>query len=145
MTTQASQPALAPVVDAFSFLAVATSTIGFILGLSDFIADGMQLKAGRQQPVPVLLTLVPPYVLAMAFPGVFFQALDIAGTYGVLVLFGLMPAAMVWNERYAGVLPPAANIRVVPGGRVTLLAVGGLAGAVIINSFLTSVSSSLAS
>lgn len=125
-------------MDAFSFLAVATSTIGFVLGMSDFVADGLQLRAGRQQPVPYLLTLVPPYVLALAFPDVFFAALDAAGTYGVLVLFGIMPAAMVWSERYGAVLPPAANIRVVPGGRGPLLVVGGLAGAVILHSMITS-------
>jgi len=135
---QAQKPALAPAVDAFSFLAVATSTIGFVLGLSDFIADGLSLEAGRQQPIPYAVTILPPYVLALSFPGIFFSALDAAGTYGVLVLFGLMPALMVWNERYAGVLPPAANIRIVPGGRATLLLVGGAALAVILNSFLTS-------
>ena len=28
------------------------------------------------------------------------QALDFAGTYGVLSLFGLIPAASVWSQRY---------------------------------------------
>ena len=28
------------------------------------------------------------------------QALDFAGTYGVLTLFGLIPAASVWSQRY---------------------------------------------
>jgi hypothetical protein len=30
---------LQPIVEAFSFLAIGTSYIGFILGLSDFLAD----------------------------------------------------------------------------------------------------------
>ena len=133
-------------MDTFSFLAVATSTIGFVLGLSDFVADGLQLKAGRQQPVPYLVTLLPPYVLAMAYPDVFFAALDAAGTYGVLVLFGLMPAAMVWAERYGDILPAGASaVRVVPGGRMPLLAVGGVAGAVILHSVLTTLVSHAAS
>ena len=134
---QKLKPGLSPFVDAFSFLAVATSTIGFLLGLSDFVADGLQLKAGRQQPLPYLIALLPPYVLAMAKPDLFFAALNAAGTYGVLVLFGLMPAAMVWTERYGGVLSPEAAVRIVPGGRTTLIAVGGISGAVIVQSALT--------
>ncbi len=30
------------------------------------------------------------------------QALDLAGTYGVLSLFGVLPAASVWSQRYGG-------------------------------------------
>jgi tyrosine-specific transport protein len=30
---------LQPIVEAFSFLAIATSYIGFVLGISDFLAD----------------------------------------------------------------------------------------------------------
>ena len=59
------------------------------------------MPAGTKSPVPVLLTAGPPLVLALSFPGVFFSALDYAGTYGVLVLFGLLPAAMAWSERYS--------------------------------------------
>lgn len=29
------------------------------------------------------------------------QALDLAGTYGVLSLFGVLPAAAVWSQRSA--------------------------------------------
>ncbi len=34
---------VAPLIDAFSFLAVATSFIGFILGLNDFWSDRLQV------------------------------------------------------------------------------------------------------
>ena len=38
----------APLIDAFSFLAIATSFIGFVLGLSDFLADLLQVgRAGE--------------------------------------------------------------------------------------------------
>lgn len=39
---QAGNPAVAPLLDSFTFLAIATSFIGFVLGLSDFIADALQ-------------------------------------------------------------------------------------------------------
>jgi hypothetical protein len=53
-----------------------------------------------------------------------------AGTYGVLVLFGVMPAAM-WSERSRQ--DAATMIRVVPGGKPMLLSGGSLAAAVVLN------------
>lgn len=138
-----SNPAVPPLIDAFSFLAIATSFIGFCLGMSDAVADWLGLPTGRQR-VPYLLTLVPPLLLALSFPEVFFSALEFAGTYGVLVLFGLIPVAMVWSERYGvryGTLP---TVQVVPGGRPVLVAVAGVALAVIGRELFTSVSQQLA-
>ena len=41
-------PGLAPLIDTFSLLAIATSYIGFVLGLTDFIADYLEvLSRGR--------------------------------------------------------------------------------------------------
>ena len=50
--------------------------------------------------LPYVLTSVPPLIMAVLNPDAFFAALDIAGTYGVLVLFGILPALMAWSERY---------------------------------------------
>uniref|UniRef100_A0A1D1XRZ4 Tyrosine-specific transport protein n=1 Tax=Anthurium amnicola TaxID=1678845 RepID=A0A1D1XRZ4_9ARAE len=121
-----------PIVEVFSFLAIATSYIGFVLGLSDFLSDLLKLPTGQSKPLPYLLTLFPPLVLALLDPEIFFKALDFAGTYGVLVLFGVIPAAMSWSERYSGtsqspMLPP-----LVPGGRFTLCIV--IAGALCVLS-----------
>ncbi len=33
----------------------------------------MQMPAGRQQPLPYLLTILPPFFLAGVFPDLFFQ------------------------------------------------------------------------
>ena len=35
-------PAVGPLIDAFTFLAITTSFLGFVLGLSDFVADVIQ-------------------------------------------------------------------------------------------------------
>lgn len=35
---------LAPLIDSFSLLAIATSYIGFVLGLTDFIADYLEVR-----------------------------------------------------------------------------------------------------
>jgi tyrosine-specific transport protein len=92
-------PLIGPLVDTFSLLAVTTSFIGFVLGLSDFFADFLKLPTGSKTLPVFALTLMPPTLLAILFPDVFYKALDFAGTYGVLVLFGLIPVAMVYGER----------------------------------------------
>ncbi|KAI7844273.1 hypothetical protein COHA_002071 [Chlorella ohadii] len=135
---------VAPLIDAFSFLAVATSFIGFILGLNDFWSDRLQLPTGARQPLPYLLTLGPPLLLALSLgPAVFLDALDFAGTYGVLVLFGLIPVAMVWSERYARPPTTLSRTEIVPGGQLVLLAVGGSAAAIIGRELLLSITQRL--
>ncbi|RWR74749.1 tyrosine-specific transport protein isoform X1 [Cinnamomum micranthum f. kanehirae] len=103
-----------PIVDVFSFLAIATSYIGFVLGLADFISD----------------------LLALLDPEIFFKALDFAGTYGVLVLFGILPAAMSWSEQYSGDTQSFKAPPLVPGGRFTLLLVMGGATGIILSEIV---------
>ncbi|CAD5332161.1 unnamed protein product [Arabidopsis thaliana] len=96
---RSSSVTVGPFVEAFSLFAIATSYIGFVLGLSDFFSDLLKLPSGQNKPLLYLLTLVPPLVLSLLDPEIFFKALDFAGTYGVLVLFGILPAAMSWSDR----------------------------------------------
>ncbi|XP_038978185.1 tyrosine-specific transport protein-like isoform X2 [Phoenix dactylifera] len=119
-----------PIVEAFSFLAIATSYIGFVLGLSDFVSDLLKLPSGQSKPLPYLLTLLPPLVLSLLDPEIFFKALDFAGTYGVLVLFGVLPAAMAWSERYLDASQSPRLPPLVPGGKLTLSIV--LGGALVV-------------
>ncbi|NP_001146090.1 uncharacterized protein LOC100279622 [Zea mays] len=135
---RSSNGIVGPIVEAFSFLAIATSYIGFVLGISDFLADLLKLPSGQNKPLPYVLTLFPPLVLSLLDPEIFFKALDFAGTYGVLVLFGVFPAAMSWSERYSDELeapvPP-----IVPGGKFTLSAVMGGALLVIVPELIKDV------
>nr|XP_029120473.1 uncharacterized protein LOC105045318 isoform X4 [Elaeis guineensis] len=121
---------IGPIVEAFSFLAIATSYIGFVLGLSDFVSDLLKLPSGQTKPLPYLLTLLPPLVLSLLDPEIFFKALDFAGTYGVLVLFGVIPAAMSWSERYSDGSQSPRLPPLVPGGKLTLSIV--LGGALVV-------------
>eukprot|EP00850_Spirogloea_muscicola_P019928 SM000202S05899 [mRNA] locus=s202:101147:103919:- [translate_table: standard] len=135
-----SSGAVGPVIEAFSLLAVATSYIGFVLGLTDFLSDLLKLPTSREsQGLPYLLTLLPPLVLALASPDIFYKALDFAGTYGVLVLFGILPAAMAWSERYSGTCLPPTMPQIVPGGKFTLAIVMGAASTVIISELAKNV------
>ena len=54
------------------------------------------------------VTLLPPLALSLAFPGLFFKAADLAGVYGVAILYGVLPPLMAWVLRRQQVLPNAA-------------------------------------
>ncbi|KAK2971925.1 hypothetical protein RJ640_011706, partial [Escallonia rubra] len=127
---------LQPIIEVFSLLAIATSYIGFVLGLADFLADLLKLPSGQSSPLPYLLTLIPPLILSQLDPEIFFKALDFAGTYGVLVLFGIFPAAMAWADRYSSSSQPSELPLLVPGGRLTLSLVIGGAGSVILSEII---------
>ena len=113
---QATSPAATALVAGFSFFAITTSFLGFVLGLVDFLTDGLGFAATRAKTDvagtgtkpegndwrPFALTLVPPWAFALSYPDVFLDALDTAGTFGVLTLFGCMPPAMAWSNRYGG-------------------------------------------
>ncbi|KAH9741856.1 hypothetical protein KPL70_002772 [Citrus sinensis] len=133
---RSSNGAVGPIIEVFSFLAIATSYIGFILGLSDFLADLLKLPSGQSSPQPYLLTLIPPLVLSLLDPEIFFKALDFAGTYGVLVLFGILPAVMSWSDRYSSSSPSMTIPRIVPRGKLTLSLVIGVAGYIILSEIL---------
>ena len=62
---------------------------------------------------------------------------------GVLVLFGLIPVAMVWSERYARPPTTLTRTEIVPGGRLVLLGVGGSAAAIIGRELLLSLTQQL--
>lgn len=101
-----ASPTAAFAVDAFSLLAIVTSFIGFTAGLVDLWSD-LRISLLGEEPGSVqrslafnyAATVVPPAVFCVLKPGIFLEALDVAGTYGVAVLFGLLPAAMAWRSR----------------------------------------------
>ncbi|XP_059665495.1 uncharacterized protein LOC132311559 [Cornus florida] len=133
---RSSNGLVGPIVEVFSLFAIATSYIGFVLGLCDFLADLLKLPSGQSRPLPYLLTLIPPLVLSLLDPEIFFKALDFAGTYGVLVLFGILPAAMSWSDRNSRSSESPALPLLVPGGKLTLSLVIGGSGWVILSELL---------
>ena len=54
----------------------------------------------------------------------------------VLVLFGVLPAAMSWSERYSNSSPSMKLSQLVPGGRVTVSLIIGGAGCVVLSEIL---------
>lgn len=180
----ASSPLAGPLVATFSMLALITSFVGFVLGLTDFLADALPTERRRAKkeeeqrgegaggekkhasfslrsllplnpsgraraPVPYALTLLPPLFGAVAVPGAFLSALSAAGTYGVMALFGVLPAALAAVSRRrrqeasvaAGekVEEALSSPTLVPGGELVFYAVGGIAAAVIANETVSRV------
>lgn len=114
----------------FSFFAIVTSFLGVGLSFVDFLADGLQIKKTAKGKL-LLCTAValPPFLFAMTYPKIFLMALSYAGAFGAVVLFGILPAAMVWSGRYFKKLD---GMRQLPGGKISLLLVILFAVSVII-------------
>ncbi|KAK7838996.1 glycine dehydrogenase (decarboxylating) [Quercus suber] len=123
---QSTNGVVGPIILVFSLLATATSYIGFVLGLAEFLSDLLKLPTRESRPLPYLLTLIPPLALSLLDPEIFFKALDFAGTYG----------AMSRSERYSNSSPPMKLPQLVPGGRVTVSLIIGGAGCIVLSEIL---------
>ncbi len=109
------------VVQYFSFFAIVTSFLAQALSLVHFLADGFHAPNSRPARIGlVILAVVPPFVASLYNPRIFIQALELAGAFGAVVLFGIMPALMVWVARYR---KKAIVERAMFGGRPLLVAV----------------------
>jgi tyrosine-specific transport protein len=85
-------------VSLFSEAAIITSFIGFIIGLMDFFTDIFPDRSKRDL-VLFAAVLVPPLIVAIVDPDIFRGALDYAGTFGISILFGAIPALMAMHLR----------------------------------------------
>lgn len=112
----------------FAFFAIVTSFLGVALSFVDFLADGFKIKKDRRgKALACSLVFGPPLIFALLYPHIFVEALQYAGGFGAVILFGVLPALMAWSGRYSKKL---WQNRLVPGGRPLLLAVIGMALAI---------------
>lgn len=94
------RPGIGTTMGLFSLFAIVTTFLGVSLSLSDFLRDGLKIKATRKgRLLVVALTLLPPLLFAWFYPNGFILALSYAGI-NVVVLLGFLPIAMVWADRY---------------------------------------------
>ena len=101
-----------------AFFAILTSFLAQALSLVHFLADGLKISYKKQESISLcLLALVPPLVLSMIYPQLFFKALNFAGGVCAVILFGLLPVAMVWIGRYRKAV--STSYRVI-GGKFAL-------------------------
>ena len=121
---------LSVAVQIFSFSAVVTSFVGFYYGMRGYVKDVLVESSASSladdERILAAAVLVPPSVLAAVDPTLFLPALDAAGTFGITLLFGIIPAACVWRLRQD------ENSEIfVPGGAAVLAAMVALSAFVI--------------
>lgn len=87
----------------FAIFAIITSLLGVSLALFHFLADGLQFKKHKNWQHRLWLsglTFLPPLAILLLYPSSFGRILSFAGIF-VAILFGLLPAIMVWRSRYS--------------------------------------------
>ncbi|KEY59033.1 tryptophan permease [Serratia sp. DD3] len=112
-----SSQAVGQLLNAFSYMALASSFLGVSLGLFDFLADFFKFSdspVGRTQSA--LLTFVPPALAAVLFPNGFLYAIGFAGL-AATVWAVIVPAMMARASRRQF---PQAKYRA-PGGQGMIL------------------------
>ncbi|MEH2243528.1 amino acid permease [Nostoc sp.] len=120
---------LGVLVSIFSEFAIVTSFIGFVYGLLDVFKDIFLIAQGKlSSRLPLYsLVLFPPMTLGTLNPSIFFTALDYTGTFSISVLGGIIPALMSWKQRQEQENSDSINQPLVPGGKVTLIVMIGVA------------------
>lgn len=104
----------------FGLFALVTSLLGVSLSMVDFLADGIKVNRNGVHRLWLCgLVFIPPAIFAAKHPGIFIEAIGIAGGFGEAILNGLLPIAMVWVGRYRMGLTSQYSL---PGGKVSLTA-----------------------
>lgn len=99
LTANVNRTGINILTNLFTSICVLTSFLGVALGLSDFLADGLNIKKQRSGLYWIAsLTLLPPLVIVLIFPAIFLRALDYAGILCTILLFGL-PLVMVASQQ----------------------------------------------
>lgn len=104
----------------FGFFALVTSFLGVSLSMVDFLGDGLNVRQreGWKRFALCLAVFVPPAIFAAIKPGIFIEAIGVAGGYGEAILNGLLPISMVWIGRYWMKLPSTYQLF---GGKTVLV------------------------
>nr|MDZ8013933.1 aromatic amino acid transport family protein [Nostoc sp. ZfuVER08] len=115
---------LGVLVSVFSEFAIVTSFIGFVYGLLDLFKDIFVIAPGKVfTRLPLYsLVLFPPMTFGTLNPTIFFTALDYTGTFSISVLGGIIPALMTWKQRQEQKNSNSIHQSLVPGGKLTLIA-----------------------
>ena len=83
----------------FTSICMATSFLSVSLSLSDFLADGFNVKKqGLGNGLVFGLTFLPPVIFVFCFPGAFLMGLNFAGIC-CFILMIMLPALMAWRGR----------------------------------------------
>ena len=85
-------PLLAPVLGPLD-AAITTAYLANGLGLIGFMDDLTNRYMGKVNPLlSRALSFIPPLLIALIYPDIFLQAINIAGGFGIVTLFGVLPS-----------------------------------------------------
>lgn len=124
---------LSTTVQFFAFFAIITSLFGQSLSVLDFIADTIHIPRNKLNRALISLAIfIPTFYLSQAYSNIFFRALEFGGGMLTVILFGVMPALMVWNSRYV----QKKQLKILPGGKISLVLIILVSSFVFILEFL---------
>ena len=104
-----------------AFFAMLTSFLAQSLALVHFLTDGFKATHQKRENLGMCaLALLPPLACALIYPALFFKALSFAGGFCAVILFGVLPAIMVWLGRYRKQVNSPYQVS---GGKPLLIAV----------------------
>lgn len=90
-------------VKAFSFFAMLTSFIPCAISFVDFLQDGLNKTFHFKQKHQFMLigfVFLPPLFCTLSYPHLFLRALEFAGGFIDVLLFGILPASVVLVGRH---------------------------------------------
>lgn len=103
----------------FGFFAMSASFVAISIAFFDFWADGLHWrKKGRHRIGLILLVFGFPLLFVFLDPTLFITALQLAGGFGAMTLFGVLPILFVWMGRYKHHY--TLEYQFIPGGKFTL-------------------------
>lgn len=77
----------------FAMIAITTAYLANGMGLIGFMDDIIYHRTGKISPLASrALAFGPPLVIALIYPNLFLKAIDFAGGFGIVTLFGILPA-----------------------------------------------------
>jgi tyrosine-specific transport protein len=105
----------------FAFFAIVTSLITQAISICDFILDGLGYKINKYSRLLIgAIVLLPALLLSQYSVKIFILALELAGLFAALTLFGILPPVMCWVSRYSKKFAPYTSPEIV-GGKPLLL------------------------
>lgn len=103
LAAHVSSTTIITIAQSFAFFAIATSFLPVACSFLDFLKDGISSRIEstrvKNERVIALFVLLPPLAASLISPHLFLQALDFAGGFCAVILFGILPAIMVYKRR----------------------------------------------
>ncbi|MBS0655212.1 MAG: GerAB/ArcD/ProY family transporter [Verrucomicrobia bacterium] len=100
LATSIGYPLIIDLASGFTLFAIATSFLPVSYSFLDFLHDGLrEKKQALSRPLLAVIVLAPPLLCALANAHLFLRALEIAGGFCAVTLFGALPALMAWKRQ----------------------------------------------